>query len=40
MRITNTSMIKNHMYDTQQNLTRMNKINEQINSGKVVNRVI
>jgi len=27
------------MYDTQENLTRMNKINEQINSGKVVNRV-
>lgn len=39
MRLTNTSMIRNHMYDTQQNLTRMNKINEQINSGKMVNRV-
>lgn len=39
MRITNTSMVKNHMYDTQQNLTRMNKINEQINSSKMVNRV-
>lgn len=39
MRITNTSMIRNHMYDTQQNLTRMNKVNEQINSSKVVNRV-
>jgi len=39
MRITNTSMIKNHMYDTQENLTRMNKINEQINSSKMVNRV-
>lgn len=39
MRLTNTSMIRNHMYDTQENLTRMNKINEQINSGKVVNRV-
>lgn len=39
MRITNTSMVRNHMYDTQQNLTRMNKINEQINSGKMVNRV-
>lgn len=39
MRITNTSMVRNHMYDTQQNLTRMNKVNEQINSGKVINRV-
>lgn len=39
MRITNTSMIKNHMYDTQDNLTRMSKINEQINSSKMVNRV-
>lgn len=39
MRINNASMIRNHMYDTQQNLTRMSKINEQINSGKVVNRV-
>ncbi|MCC3862827.1 hypothetical protein K0040_00690 [Terrisporobacter petrolearius] len=39
MRITNTSMIKNHMYDTQENLTRMSKINEQINSSKMINRV-
>ena len=39
MRITNTSMIKNHMYDTQENLTRMSKINEQINSSKLVYRV-
>jgi flagellar hook-associated protein 3 FlgL len=39
MRINNTSMIRNHMYDTQENLSRMNKINEQINSGKVVNRI-
>lgn len=39
MRITNTSMIRNHMYDTQQNLTRMNKINEEISSGKVINKV-
>lgn len=39
MRINNASMIRNHMYDTQQNLTRMSKINEQINSGKIVNRV-
>lgn len=39
MRINNASMIRNHMYDTQQNLTRMSKINEQIDSGKIVNRV-
>lgn len=39
MRITNTSMIRNHMYDTQENLTKMNKINEQINSGKIINKV-
>ena len=39
MRITNTAMVRSHLYDTQQNLSRMNKINEQINSGKVINRV-
>ena len=39
MRVTNSSMIRNHMYDTQQNLSRMNGINEQLNSGKIVNRV-
>lgn len=39
MRITNTAMVRSHLYDTQQNLSRMNKINEQINSGKLVNRV-
>ncbi len=39
MRVTNTSVVRNHMYDTQQNLTRMNKLNEQISSGKVINRV-
>ena len=39
MRITNTSMIRNHMYDTQENLTRMNKTNEQIGSSKMINRV-
>nr|WP_317331005.1 flagellar hook-associated protein 3 [uncultured Romboutsia sp.] len=39
MRVTNTAMMRSHLYDTQQNLSRMNKINEQINSGKVVNRV-
>lgn len=39
MRITNTSMIKNYMYDTQKNLSNLNNINKQINSGKVINRV-
>ncbi|MGL4802933.1 MAG: flagellar hook-associated protein FlgL [Cetobacterium sp.] len=39
MRVTNTSMVRNHMYDTQNNLTRMNKLNEQISSGKMINRV-
>ena len=39
MRITNTSMMRSQLYDTQQNLSRMNKINEQLNTGKVVNRV-
>ena len=39
MRITNTSVIRSYMSDTQQNLTRMNKINEQINTSKVINRV-
>lgn len=39
MRITNSSMVKNQMYDMQQNLTRMSKINEQINSSKMINRV-
>ncbi|MCC3869519.1 hypothetical protein [Terrisporobacter mayombei] len=39
MRITNTSMIRNHMYDTQENLTRMNKTNEQIGTSKMINRV-
>ncbi len=39
MRVTNTAMVRSHLYDTQQNLSRMNKINEQINSGKVVNRI-
>lgn len=39
MRVTNTSMIKNYLYDTQKNLSNLNNINKQINSGKVVNRV-
>lgn len=39
MRITNSSMIRSHMYDTQNNLTNMSKINQQINLGKVINTV-
>ncbi len=39
MRITNSSMVRNHMYDTQQNLSRMNKISEQLNTGKQINRI-
>ena len=34
MRITNSSMIRSHMYDTQNNLTNMSKINQQISTGK------
>ena len=39
MRITNTSMIRTHLYDTQQNLSNMNKLNQQITTGKVINKV-
>ena len=39
MRITNSSMIRSHMYDTQNNLTNMSKINQQISTGKVINTV-
>ncbi|WP_042275386.1 flagellar hook-associated protein FlgL [[Clostridium] dakarense] len=39
MRITNSSMIANHMYDTQQNLQNMDKLNKQLNTGKMINRV-
>lgn len=39
MRITNTSMIRSHMYDTQENLSRMSSINEKLDSGKEINRV-
>lgn len=39
MRVTNSSMIRNHMYDTQQNLAKMNGINEQLNTAKMINRV-
>lgn len=39
MRITNASMIRSHLYDTQNNLTNMSKINQQISTGKVINTV-
>lgn len=39
MRITNASMMRSHLYDTQRNLTNMSKINQQISTGKVINTV-
>ena len=39
MRITNSSMIRSHLYDTQNNLTNMSKINQQISTSKVINTV-
>ncbi|GAA0862729.1 hypothetical protein [Paraclostridium tenue] len=39
MRITDSSMIRNHMYDTQQSLQRRDAINRQLDSGKQINRV-
>ncbi|WP_278682955.1 hypothetical protein [Paraclostridium bifermentans] len=39
MRITNTSMIRNHMYDTQQGLQKVDTLNRQLDSGKLINRV-
>lgn len=39
MRITNASMIRSHLYDTQNNLTNMSKINQQISTSKVINTV-
>ena len=39
MRITNASMVRSHLYDTQNNLTKMSKINQQISTGKVINTV-
>ena len=39
MRITNASMVRSHLYDTQNNLTNMSKINQQISTGKVINAV-
>ena len=39
MRITNASMVRSHLYDTQNNLTNMSKINQQISTGKVINTI-
>ena len=39
MRITNASMVRSHLYDTQNNLTNMSKINQQIITSKVINTV-
>lgn len=39
MRITNASMVRSHLYDTQNNLINMSKINQQISTGKVINTV-
>lgn len=39
MRITNASMVRSHLYDTQNNLTNMSKINQQISTSKVINTV-
>lgn len=39
MRITNSSMIRSHMYDVQQGLQRMDDLNRQIDSQKQINRV-
>lgn len=39
MRITNTSMVKNHMYDLQQNLQRKDALNTKLNTGKQVNKL-
>jgi flagellar hook-associated protein 3 FlgL len=39
MRITNSSMIANHMYDTQQSMQRMDTLNRQLDTSKQINRV-
>ncbi|MEG0051615.1 MAG: hypothetical protein RR712_05490 [Terrisporobacter sp.] len=39
MRITNSSMITNHMYDTQQSLQKMDTLNRQLDTGKQINRI-
>lgn len=39
MRITNSSMIRSHMYDVQEGLQRIDNLNRQIDSQKQINRV-
>ncbi|GAA0708853.1 hypothetical protein GCM10008904_19240 [Paraclostridium ghonii] len=39
MRITNSSMIRSHMYDVQQGLERVDNLNKQLGTGKQINRV-
>lgn len=39
MRITNASMIRTQLYDTQQSLAKMNTLNQQITTGKVISKV-
>ena len=39
MRITNASMVRSHLYDTQNNLTNMSKINQQISTVKVIKTI-
>ena len=39
MRITNSAMIANNMFDTQQTLQRMDNLNKQLDTSKQINRV-
>ncbi|MEG0794805.1 MAG: hypothetical protein RSG95_03315 [Bacilli bacterium] len=39
MRITNSSMMTSHVYDTQQSLQRMDTLNKQLDTGKQINRI-
>ncbi|RDY24501.1 flagellar hook-associated protein 3 [Romboutsia maritimum] len=39
MRITNSAMTKNYLFDLQNNLQKMDNINTKLNTGKMVNRV-
>ncbi len=38
MRVTNTGLTSSQIYQTQRNMQRMGKLNEQLNTGKIVNR--
>ena len=39
MRITNSSMMSSYLKDMQKNLGKMNKLNTQLNTGKVISKV-